>query len=163
MEKKIESEIRRLVLEIMLIIVFVIVTIPLKDYVSTSAEVVSHYSNIEDGSIVVTNKTKGIYSTNFEEAIKEYRTVMITSYEEEKKDYSLYLVLDLDDNYENIYLSNGLENFKLSDLLVESSDALYFKVNTDNINSKETKSFYYYIWSKDLKETNNIKLKFVTI
>lgn len=166
MKSKINFEIRKLLLEIVLIVTFLIATIPLWEYISnpTLAKVANHYSNIKDSEVVVTNSKKYIYSETYEEAIRERNIAFITSYKDTKESYNLYLLLKVGTNYDNIFFSNGTKISQLKDLYYDTNDEyIYFKIDEKEINSKETIKYYYYIWNKDLKKDKNIKIKFTII
>lgn len=165
MKKKIDCEIKRLIIEISLLIIFVFIAFPIWNEYNdiTLADVVNHYSKQVNDDIVVTNKIKRIYSETFGESVRELRNVLITSYKEESTDYGLYLTLDLTEDYTNLMYSDGETIYSFSDLLFDKTDRYYFKLAEGNISAKETDVVYYYIWSKNLKETNDIKLKFVVM
>lgn len=165
MRKSIESQIKALMLEIVLVMVFTIVSIPLWDYIGnqTYADVADHYSKLESSEIVITNRKKYIYAESYREAIDEKNMAYITSYAETGKNYDIYLVLDVGTNYDDIVFSNGVDRVYLKDMDHEVSDHLYFKVDNIYLNSKDTMVYNYYIWTKDLKKDKNIKIKFAAL
>ena len=165
MKKNIESQIRVSILEIFIVLVFTIVSIPLWDYIGnqTYAEVADHYSNVETSNVVITNRKKYIYAESYKEAIDEKNMAFITSYADEAGEYDIYLVLDIGTNYDDIIFSNGIDKIYLKDMEYNVSDHLYFKVDTKYLNSKETLVYNYYIWTKNLKKDKNIKIKFAVL
>lgn len=164
MKSRINRQIKNLVLEIVLVTVFTIVSIPLWDYISnqTYADIANHYSDLES-NIAVTNRKKYIYSETYEEAIKEMNMALITSYEEESKEHDIYLLLKVGTNYDDIVFSNGVYKVELKDLYYDTKDYIYFKVDSKYLNSRETISYNYYIWSKDLNKDKNVKIKFAVL
>ena len=62
MKKNIESQIRVSILEIIIVLIFTIVSIPLWDYIGneTYADVADHYSNLNNSEVVITNRKKYI-------------------------------------------------------------------------------------------------------
>ena len=165
MKNKIVSEIRRLILEVCLVIVFTVVSIPLWDYIGNEsfAQVADHYSKKETSNAVITNSKKYIYAESFEEAIGEMNMAFITSYEEDVNNYGVYLLLEVGTDYDNLFYSNGVNRNKLSELYESTSDYIYFKIDEKQVNSKETLVYNYYIWTKNLQEDRNIKIKFAVI
>ena len=140
MKKSIDSQIKCLIFEIMYVLIFTIVSIPLWDYISnqTYADVADHYSYLENSEVVVTNRKKYIYAESYKEAIDEKNVAFITSYSDESKDYDVYLLLELGTNYDDLVYSNGVDKFYLKDMECEFKDYIYFKVDTKHLNSKET-------------------------
>ena len=165
MKSRIDSQIRNLVLEIILVIVFTIVSIPLWDYISNStyADVAGHYSNLGTSDVVISNRSKYIYSESYEEAIREMNMAFITSYSETSKEYDIYLLLPVGTNYDDIVFSNGTYKSNLKDLYYDTKDYIYFKVDSKYLNEKQTISYNYYIWSKNLSKDKNIKIKFAVL
>ena len=165
MKSNIDTKIRNLVLEIVLIVIFTIVSIPLWDYISNStyADIANHYSYLGTSEVVVTNRKKYIYSETYEEAIREMNMAFITSYEEEAKDYSVYLLLKVGTNYDDIVFSNGVDKFYLKDAYYDTKDYIYFKIDDKYIKPNETITYNYYIWSKNLEKDKNVKIKFAVL
>ena len=165
MKKNIESQIRASILEIILVLVFTIASIPLWDYIGnqTYADVANHYSNINTSDVVVTNRKKYIYSETYREAIDEMNMAYITSYADSGRDYDIYLVLEAGTNYDDIVFSNGIDKMYLKDMDHQESDYLYFKIDSKYINSRETLVYNYYIWTKNLKKDKNVKIKFAVL
>ncbi len=165
MKKRIDSEIRRLILEICLVLIFTIVSIPLWDYVdnSTYAEVAEHYVTESKSNVTITNSRKYIYSETFEEAITEMNTALITSYEEEAKEHDIYLALKIGTNYDNIMFSDGSKIIALKDLYDNTSDYIYFKIDNRVLNPNETLTYNYYIWTKNIEVNKNTKIKFAVL
>lgn len=165
MKSNINSQIKNLVLEIVLILIFTIVSIPLWDYISnpTYGEIASHYSNLSSSEVVITNRKKYIYAESYEEAIKEMNMALITSYEDESKEHDIYLLLKLGTNYDDIVFSNGTYKVQLKDLYYDTKDYIYFKVDSKYLNSKQTINYNYYIWTKNLNKDKNVKIKFAVL
>ena len=165
MKRRIEFEIRRLILEIVLVIVCVIISgiVWSSNDFSSTAEIASHYSKLSNSSIVITNKRKYIYSESYEEAIREMNVAYITSYEDNNENHDIYLLLPLNSNYDDLYFSNGSKICKLNDIYSKTDDYIYFKIDNKEIGSKQTISYNYYIWSKDLQKDKNIKIKFAVL
>ncbi len=165
MKSNIDSQIKKLILEIVLIFVFTIASIPLWDYISnpTYGEIANHYSYLGSSEVVITNRKKYIYAESYEEAIKEMNMAFITSYEEESKEHDIYLLLKPGTNYDDIVFSNGTYKVPLKDLYYDTKDYVYFKIDSKYLNSKETINYNYYIWSKNLNKDKNIKIKFAVL
>ena len=165
MKKNIESQIRVSMLEILIVLVFTIVSIPLWDYISnqTYADVADHYSHVDSSEAVITNRKKYIYAESYKEAIDEKNMAFITSYADDSKNYDIYLVLDLGTNYDDVVFSNGTDRIYLKDMYPIVSDHLYFKVDNMYLNSRDTQVYNYYIWTKNLKKDRNIKIKFAVL
>ncbi len=165
MKSNIDSQIKNLILEIVLVFIFTIVSIPLWDYVGnqTYGEIASHYSNLETSDVVITNRKKYIYAESYEEAIKEMNMAFITSYEDESRDHDIYLLLKVGTNYDDIVFSNGTYKSSLKDLYYDTKDYIYFKIDSKYLNSKETINYNYYIWTKNLNKDKNVKIKFAIL
>ncbi len=165
MKRMIESEVKRLTLEILLVFIFTMVSIPLWDYISneTYADVADHYSSMNESKVVVTNRKKYIFAESFMEAIDERNMAFITSYEESGNNHDIFLLLEVGTNYDDIMFSNGINKSYLKDLYYDTSDYIYFKVDSKYINSNETVTYDYYIWTKNLKKDSNVKIKFAII
>jgi len=165
MKSNISSQIKNLIMEIVLVLVFTIVSIPLWDYISnpTYGEIAEHYSKSESSNVVITNRRKYIYAETYEEAIKEMNTALITSYDDESKEHDIYLLLKLGTDYNDIVFSNGTYKVSLKDLYYDTKDYIYFKIDSKYLNSRETINYNYYIWSKNLNKDKNIKIKFAIL
>lgn len=165
MKKNIESQIRVTILEIIVVLIFTIVSIPLWDYIGneTYADVANHYSNLDSSEVVITNRKKYIYAESYKEAIDEKNVAYITSYADKSDNYDIYLVLDLGTNYDDIVFSNGVDKIYLKDMDYQISDHIYFKVDSIYLNSRDTQVYNYYIWTKNLKNDKNVKIKFAIL
>lgn len=165
MKSNINSQIKNLILEIVLVSIFTIVSIPLWDYISnpTYGEIANHYSNLETSNVVITNRKKYIYAESYEEAIREMNMAFITSYEDESNEHDIYLLLKIGTNYDDIIFSNGTYKSALKDLYYDTKDYIYFKVDSKYLNTNETINYNYYIWTKNLKKDKNVKIKFAIL
>lgn len=165
MKSNVNSKIKNLILEIVLISIFTIVSIPLWDYISneTYGEIANHYSNLGTSNVVITNRKKYIYAESYEEAIKEMNMALITSYEDDNKEYDIYLLLKVGTNYDDIVFSNGTYKMSLKDLYYDTKDYIYFKIDSKYLNSRQTINYNYYIWTKDLNKDKNVKIKFAVL
>lgn len=165
MKSRIDSQIRNLVLEIILVVTVTIISIPLWNNISneTYADIADHYSNLKSSDVIITNMKKYIYSESYEEAINEMNVALITSHAETSGTHDIYLLLKPGTNYDDIVFSNGVSRFNLKDLYYDTKDYIYFKIDSKYLNPSETITYNYYIWSRDLNKDKNIKLKFAIL
>ncbi len=164
--KSINRSIRNFLLEIILVIIFLISSIPLWEYMGnpTYAKISNHYIHGRADEIVISNRKKYVFSETYEEAIRERNFLLATSYRDNADIYSIYLLLKAGTNYDDIFFSNGVEVNRLSSLYDNSDDEyIYFKIEERKLDFKETIKYYYYIWSSNLKKDKNIKIKFAII
>lgn len=144
-----------LVLELLLVIDFVLLSLPLQERLEASTKEMLAYQNAEvEDSYLTFNITEGsnllLNPMNEKEALKMNPNVITISKENSKGNYSVYFKYDkssdLDYNYLNINI-NG-KTTRLSDLLeYETSKYKYFLLGKGNIKSSKNDIKYdVYFW-----------------
>ena len=143
------ANIRRYIIEIIITIVFVIITVPIWDSFTNNSHILSAYNSINvvldfDGFSMLTNSDKDNYKT-----IKP-SNISIRNITDEKQNYSLYYTYAKKSTipYDDLFISINDNIYSLNEIkYIEDSDYYYFLIESNDLDGYSTRNEETRIWT----------------